>query len=273
MSFVETAVEIASEAGEILSGYAERRIGFEYKGPHDLITAADRASEEFVLGRLRAAFPTHSVVCEESGEHKGASEYRWYVDPLDGTTNFAHGYPVYSVSIALERDAELVAGVVYDPTRKEMFAAERSGGAYLNGQKTSVSAADKIEESLLSTGFPSWSRHRDVNVHFFHQLAMASHGVRRGGSAALDLASVAAGRNEGFWEFGLNPWDVAAGMLLVREAGGTVTDMKGSDCRLGKPHILATNGKIHPHMLDIFADVFRGEYRFPLPPVTSYAEA
>jgi len=273
MSFLETAVEVAREAGAILSDYAERKIGFEYKRPHDLITAADRASEEFILGRLRAHFPTHAFVCEESGEHQGSSEYCWYVDPLDGTTNFAHGYPVYSVSLALERSGELIAGVVYDPSRQEMFAAERSGGAYLNNTRISVSAVEKIEESLVATGFPSWSRHKDVNVHFFHQIAMASHGVRRGGSAALDLASVASGRIDAFWEFGLNPWDVAAGMLLVEEAGGTVADMRGGHTRLGKPHILATNRRIHSEILTILDEVFRGQYRFPLPTVTNYAEA
>jgi myo-inositol-1(or 4)-monophosphatase len=272
MSYLETAVAIAREAGAILSDYAERNIGYEYKRPHDLITAADRASEKLVLGELRKHYPSHMILCEESGEHEGSSEYRWYVDPLDGTTNFAHGYPIYSVSIALARNDEMIAGVVFDPTRDEMFAAERSGGASLNGKRIEVSSVEKIEESLVSSGFPSWSRHQDVNVHFFHQLAMASHGVRRGGSAALDLTSVAAGRIEAFWEFGLNPWDVAAGMLIVEEAGGKVTDMRGGVTKLGKPHILATNRRVHSQMIEILGDVFRGEYRFPLPTVTSYAE-
>lgn len=273
MSYLDTAVAIASEAGAILSDYAERNIGYEYKRPHDLITAADRASEKFVLGELRKHFPNHTILCEESGEHEGTSEYRWYIDPLDGTTNFAHGYPVYSVSMGLARNDEMITGVVYDPTRKEMFAAERSSGATLNGKPMRVSTVEKLEESLVSTGFPSWSRHKDVNVHFFHQLAMASHGVRRGGSAALDLVSVASGRIEAFWEFGLNPWDVAAGMIIVEEAGGEVTDMRGGKTQLGKPHLLATNRRIHAQMIEIFGDVFRGEYRFPLPTVTSYAEA
>lgn len=271
-SFLETSMEIAREAGGVLCRYFERGIGFEYKGAHDLITAADRASEELVVERLRSHFPTHSIIGEETGSHDGSSEYCWYVDPLDGTTNFAHGFPVFNVTLALERAGELVTGVIYDPTRPEMFAAERGGGAYLNNRRIAVSKVERLDESLLATGFPNWRRHRDVNVHFFHQVAMVSHGVRRAGSAAIDLAYVSCGRLDGFWEFGLNPWDVAAGIVLIEEAGGRVTDMRGRAARLGKPHILATNAAIHEQVRELFAEVFNGQYRVPLPQVTAPEE-
>ncbi len=257
-------MEIAREAGAILSHYFERNIGFEYKGAHDLITAADRASEALVIERLRSHFPSHSIVGEESGSHEGSSEYCWYVDPLDGTTNFAHGFPMFNVTLGLERAGELIAGVIFDPNTQEMFAAEKGGGAYLNNHRIGVSKARKLEEGLLATGFPNWLRHEDVNVHFFHQVAMIAHGVRRTGSAAIDLAYTACGRLDGFWEFGLNPWDVAAGILLVNEAGGRVTDMRGKPNRLGKPTLLATNGAIHDETAELFTEVFNGHHRVPL---------
>ncbi len=270
-SYLDFSMEVAREAGALLSHHFERNIGFEYKGAHDLVTAADRASEDLVVERLRSRFPSHSIIGEESGSHAGSSEYQWYVDPLDGTTNFAHGFPFFNVTLALERAGELVAGVIYDPIRQEMFAAESGGGAYLNNHRISISPAAMLEESLLATGFPNWRRHQDVNVHFFHQAAMVSHGVRRAGSAALDLAYVACGRLDGFWEFGLNPWDVAAGILTVIEAGGRVTDMRGTPNKLGRPNILATNGKIHDETVVLFGEVFAGEYRFPLPQMNADA--
>src|SRR6266446_1444080 len=226
-SFLETSAEIARESGALLATYFERRVAFELKGEHDLVTEADRASERLVVERLRSHFPAHSIVAEEGGGHEGKSEFRWYVDPLDGTTNFAHGYPVYNVTMGLERDGEMLVGVVFDPSRQEMFSAERGAGAYLNNRRIRVSASKRLADSLSSTGFPSRKRHENVNIHFYHQMAMASHGVRRTGSAALDLAYVACGRLDAFWEFGLKPWDMAAGALLVREAGGSVSDMRG----------------------------------------------
>jgi myo-inositol-1(or 4)-monophosphatase len=266
-NFLESSTEIARAAGAVLSNYFDRNIGFEYKGAHDLITAADKASEALIIERLRSYFPTHSIVGEESGCHEGSSEFRWYVDPLDGTTNFAHGFPVFNVTLALERAGELICGVTFDPIRQEMYTAERGAGAYLNNRRIHVSAAAAMEESLFATGFPNWRRHRDVNVHFFHQVAMVSHGVRRAGSAALDLAYVACGRFEGFWEFGLNAWDMAAGVLLIREAGGMVTDALGRPHTLQSPHILATNGAIHDEVRVLFDEIFTGHYRVPLPKV------
>lgn len=265
-SYLETAAEIAREAGALLAHYFERRVAFELKGEFDLVTEADRASEKLVLERLRSHFPTHAVVAEESGLTAGSSDYRWYVDPLDGTTNFAHSFPMFNVTLALEHAGEMVAGVIFDPVRQEMFAAERGSGAYLNNRRIRVSNVTRLEDSLVSTGFPSRRRHQSVNIHFYHQMAMATHGVRRTGSAAIDLAYVACGRLDGFWEFGLNPWDMAAGRLLVVEAGGKYSDMQGGAHQLSSsPHLLADNGHLHEQNLEIFGEIFRGEYRIPIP--------
>src|SRR5208282_8450 len=264
-SYLDISAEIAREAGALLSTYFERRIGFELKGEHDLVTEADRASERLVVERLRSHFPSHSIVAEEGGGHTGSSEYCWYVDPLDGTTNFAHGFPMYNVTMALEQAGELIAGVIFDPTRNEMFSCERGSGAYLNNRRIRVSKVERIEDTLVATGFPSLKRHENVNVHFYYQLAMVTHGVRRAGAAALDLAYVACGRLDAFWEFGLNPWDIAAGVLLIREAGGTCSDMHGNPLNLRGPHILTDNTLLHQPMLSLFAEIFAGKYRFPLP--------
>jgi myo-inositol-1(or 4)-monophosphatase len=263
-SFLETAAEIARESGAIITKYLERKIGFELKGEFDLVTEADRASERLIVDRLRSHFPSHSIVAEEGGGQEGSSEYRWYVDPLDGTTNFAHGFPAFNVTLALERAGELIAGVVFDPLRNEMFTAERGSGAYLNHRRIHVSKTSSIETSLSATGFPSRKRHENVNVHFFYQVAMLSHGVRRAGAAALDLAYVACGRLDALWEFGLNPWDIAAGVLLIEEAGGACSDMRGGALNLRGPHILADNGLIHAPMVELFAEIFAGRYRVPL---------
>jgi len=264
-SYLETSVEIAREAGALLSKYFERRVSFELKGEHDLVTEADRASERLVIERLSAHFPSHSIVAEEGGGHIGSSEYCWYVDPLDGTTNFAHGFPMYNITMALEQSGELIAGVIFDPEHNEMFTAERGSGAYLNNRRIRVSKVNRLENTLVATGFPSKKRHENVNIHFYYQLAMLTHGVRRAGSAALDLAYVASGRLDGFWEFGLNPWDMAAGILLITEAGGKCSDMKDGPVNLRGPHLLADNGLVHQQILDLFGEIFRGEYRHPIP--------
>lgn len=264
-SYLETALEIALEASALLRDFAGRQIGFELKGEHDLVTAADRASEKLIIQRLQAHYPSHSIVAEEGGGHEGSSKFRWYVDPLDGTTNFAHGFPAYNVTLALEREGELIAGVIADPTRNEIFTAERSSGAFLNGRRIQVSKVKRVEDALVATGFPSRRRHQNVNVHFFYQLSMLSHGVRRPGAAALDLAYVACGRLDLFWEFNLNPWDVAAGVLLIREAGGVCTDMRGAPLDIRGPHILADNGLVHDETAALFADIFARRYRHALP--------
>ncbi len=269
-NYVETAAAIAREAAAIIERLRQQRIGFELKGESDLVTAADRASEEHIAARLRAAFPTHGIVAEEGNNEEMRSGYRWFVDPLDGTTNFAHGFPIYNTTLALEKDGELIAGVIYDATRNEMFTAEKGAGAFLNGERLAVSAADRIEDALYATGFPSRRRHQNINIHFYYQLAMISHGVRRGGSAAIDLAYVACGRLEGFWEFGLNPWDMAAGKLLVEEAGGFVTDMHGGPHVLSSPHILATNAGVQSPTIALFEAIFENRAPHPLPDVTLY---
>jgi myo-inositol-1(or 4)-monophosphatase len=256
----------------LLVNYYERRVPFELKGEYDLVTEADRESEKLVVERLQSRFPQHGIVAEEGGGHESSSEYRWYVDPLDGTTNFAHSLPIFNVTLALERAGEMVVGVVFDPIRQEMFTAERGSGAWLDNGLTNrrirVSPVSRLDSSLLCTGFPTRRRHRNVNVHFYHQLAMATHGVRRTGSAAIDLAWVACGRLDGFWEFGLKPWDMAAGRLLVAEAGGQVSDMHGQPHTFDSPHLLADNGHVHGQILQIFGEVFEGRYRVPLPVIS-----
>ncbi len=264
-SYLKTAVEIARDACTLLNDFAANRPAFELKGEHDLVTAADRASEQLIVDRLKAAYPSHHIMAEEGGETMGSSEYRWYVDPLDGTTNFAHGFPVYNVTLALEHKGELIAGVIADPTRNEVFTAERGSGAFLNGDRIHVSNASNLTVALAGTGFPSRKRHKNVNVHFFHQVSMVTHGVRRAGAAALDLAYIACGRLDMFWEFSLNPWDVAAGVLLIQEAGGKVSDMHGAPVSLNGPNILADNGLLHDETLALFAEVYVGKYRQSLP--------
>src|SRR5690349_8270857 len=262
---------IAREAGALLLDSFQRRIGFEYKGDVDLVTAADRASEKLITERITRQWPTHDLMGEEGARRETGSDYRWYIDPLDGTTNFAHGYPVFCVSLGLEHKGDLIAGVIYDPTRDEMFAAEKGSGAYLNQRRMHVSATEKLVESLLGTGFPSHKRHKNPNIHFYHQITLRSHGVRRAGSAALDLANVASGRYDGFWEFNLNPWDVAAGVVLVREAGGSVTRYDGSPFEIDSRETLATNGIIHEELRAVMDDIFAGTNLESLPSPQEYA--
>jgi myo-inositol-1(or 4)-monophosphatase len=265
---------IAREAGALLMSYFDRHVKIEYKGDVDLVTAADRASEKLIAERLRARWPQHGIVGEEGTRSDMEAEYRWYVDPLDGTTNFAHGYPVFCVSIALARkDGQLEAGVLYDPTRDELFAAERGQGATLSGKPIHVSKTTRLAESILGTGFPSHKRHKNPNIHFYQQITLRSHGVRRAGSAALDLANVACGRYDGFWEFNLNPWDTAAGVLVVQEAGGIVTRFDGTPFRLDSREVLATNGLIQDEVLATFSDIFAGRGLEPLPSPVEYVKS
>jgi myo-inositol-1(or 4)-monophosphatase len=265
---------IAREAGTLLMDHFARAVTIEYKGDVDLVTAADRASEKLIVERLRALWPEHGIVGEEGTRSDPGADYRWYVDPLDGTTNFAHGYPVFCVSIALvHKGEELMAGVLYDPTRDEMFSAERGEGATLNGRAIHVSKTARLAESILGTGFPSHKRHQNPNIHFYHQITLRSHGVRRAGSAALDLANVACGRYDGFWEFNLNPWDTAAGVLLVREAGGLVTRFDGSAFRIDSREVLATNRLIHQELLTNFEEIFAGRGLEKLPSLAEYLKS
>jgi myo-inositol-1(or 4)-monophosphatase len=264
---MEAAIEISLAAGNLLRYHFGRRIAYDLKSEFDLVTEADRASEKLVVERLRQYFPLHSITAEEGGGRESGSEYRWYVDPLDGTTNFAHGYPVWSVTLALEKAGELVAGVVFDPNRDELFACEKGSGAFLNGERIHVSRVAKLADSLSCTGFPNHNRNTNPNIHFFYQLAMETHGVRRGGSAAIDMAYTACGRLDAFWEIGLHPWDLAAGKLLVTEAGGVCTDMRGGVHTMESADVIADNGLLHEELVARFAEVFRGESRQPMPAV------
>jgi len=261
---------IAREAGALLMGYFDQNIKIEYKGEADLVTAADRKSEALIRERIRSLWPTHDVMGEEEGLRDTGSEYRWYVDPLDGTTNFAHGFPVFCVSIALQHKDEMLAGLCYDPTRNELFAAERGKGASLNDRAIHVSKIAQLSESLVGTGFPSHKRHKNPNIHFYHQITLRTHGVRRAGSAALDLCYVASGRLDGFWEFNLNPWDTAAGVLIVEEAGGRVTDFSGGPFQLNSRETLASNGLIHEPLLAEFRQIFTGRGLESLPDPRDY---
>src|ERR1700723_1711229 len=259
---------MAREAGGLLMRYFRQHVKIEYKGDVDLVTVADRESEALILERIRGQFPTHDVMGEEGTRIETGSEYKWYVDPLDGTTNFAHGYPVFCVSMALEklthedraagREGRRIAGVVYDPTRDELFSAEQGKGAHLNGQPIRVSQATELKQCLVATGFPSHKRHKNPNIFFYHQITLRTHGVRRAGSAALDLCNVASGRFDGFWEFNLNPWDTAAGVLIVEEAGGKVSRFDGSPFQLNSSETLASNGLVHDALLHEFQEIFAG---------------
>ncbi len=268
--FLPTASAIAREAGQLLLPYFERHIGFEYKGEADLVTEAARASEKLIVGRLRDAWPHHDIVGEEGTRDSHGDGFRWYVDPLDGTTNFAHGFPVFCVSLGLEHEGELIAGIVYDPTRNEMFSAEKGSGATLNGKPIHVSHTKSVAESILGTGFPSFKRHKNPNIHFYHQLTLRSHGIRRAGSAALDLCCVAAGRYDGYWEFNLNPWDTSAGVLLVQEAGGKVTRFDGTPFRIDSRETMASNGLIHDELLKDFQQIMNGEELDDLPSIQEF---
>lgn len=275
-AYLEAAVETAQEAGAILREELDRPVEIDYKSEVDIVTQADRRSEKIILERLRARFPKHAIVAEESGAHSAqaaegsGARHCWFVDPLDGTTNFAHGYPWFCVSIGLAEmpavgmpgPEDLVAGVIYQPTTRELFSAARGEGAFLNGKQIRVSKLDRLKRSLLGTGFPAHKRMQNPNIHYYWSFTLKSHGVRRAGSAALDLACVACGRFEGFWEFGLNPWDCAAGTLLVKEAGGRITDFSGADYRLGAREILASNHLVHEEMLQVAGGVTSAE---PLP--------
>lgn len=268
--FVPRMAEIAREAGALLMEFFHRRVKIEYKGDADLVTEADRSSEKLILERIRAQWPDHEVIGEEGARIETGGNYRWYVDPLDGTTNFAHGYPVFCVSLGLTSRGKRKAAVLYDPTRDELFAAEVGKGAFLNAKKIEVSKTPKLAQSLVATGFPSHKRHKNPNIYFYHQLTLRSHGVRRAGSAALDLANVACGRFDGFWEFNLNAWDTTAGILIVEEAGGKASGFNGQPLGVTDRDVMASNGLIHAEMVHEFDQIFSGRGLEPLPDPREY---
>lgn len=250
MNPLETAVAVAREAGDILMREVVRTREISVKGRRgDLVTDADRASERIILDRLRRAYPRATILTEESGTRAGTADERWIVDPLDGTTNFAHRYPLFCVSIAYERGGELIAGAIYAPAMAELFVAEHGAGARLNDIPIAASSIERVADAMVCTGFHPADFER--NAAHFRAVSNHAQAVRRDGAAALDLAYVACGRFDGFWEFGLHPWDVAAGTLIVREAGGVVTRVERSDAALDARSILATNGRIHAELAEV----------------------
>jgi myo-inositol-1(or 4)-monophosphatase len=250
-------VQTARDAGAILADRFGRALQVSNKGDIDLVTEADLASEKLIIERIKSHYPRHAILAEESGATAGVelipgtSDWKWIIDPLDGTTNYAHGYPCFCVSIALERAGAIEIAAIYDPTRDEMFAAERGQGATLNERRMRVSTVDDLNSAMLCTGFPYNVRERPNFERNFANFTMEAQAVRRDGSAAIDLAYIACGRFDGFWEDGLNAWDVAAGVLLIEEAGGQVTDFNGSALDIYTPKVLASNGFIHSAMMRV----------------------
>ncbi len=253
------AIEAAKEAGKFLKYSVGRVKNIEVKQGEErnLVSEIDKGSEAKIIGMIKRHYPHHAILAEESGASDTSSDYKWVIDPLDGTTNFLHGLPIFSVTIGIEYKGEIVAGVVYDPNLDELFTAEKGSGAYLNGKRMKVTSSSALIDSLLVTGFPYDIAQNPDNAigHFVNFLAEA-RGLRRLGSAAIDLSYVAAGRFDGFWEVNLNPWDMAAGILFVREAGGRVTDFNGQETSIYKKQVLASNGTIHDAMLRILSKGF-----------------
>lgn len=245
--------DLARQAGEILMSGFGRHHQIGHKGIIDLVTEMDRRSEAFLLEAIRSCYPQHRILAEESGGNPGEEDHIWYVDPLDGTVNYAHGVPIFTVSLAYSAGGKMTLGVVYDPTRDECFSAERGKGAWLNGDSIRVSNARQLDQSLLVTGFPYDIRtNPENNLDHFATFSLCTRGVRRLGSAALDLCYVAAGRFDGFWEIRLSPWDVAAGGLIAKEAGAMVTNLHGGEDYLSPPQsILAANPYLHPQMMAV----------------------
>jgi myo-inositol-1(or 4)-monophosphatase len=253
--FVELAMEVVREAGSLLIERFHTEFEISHKGTVNLVTDVDLAAENLIVEKIRMSFPTHSILAEERHKDTADGNIKWVIDPLDGTTNYAHGYPVFSVSIGLEISGIVEWGAVFDPMRNELFTARRGRGARCNDAPIHVSRVQSLGSGLLATGFPYDIRISKVNnLDNFGAFALRSHGVRRSGSAALDLCHVAAGRLDGFWELKLNPWDVAAGYLMVREAGGEVTNFRGDPGSIYEGEVIASNGLIHEEMIGVIAN-------------------
>jgi myo-inositol-1(or 4)-monophosphatase len=252
-NFLSTAWEAANAAGILIRERWQEPKNIDYKGPIDLVTSVDREAERRIVEVLRNGFPDHSILAEEDTDWVGIENgHRWIIDPLDGTTNFAHGYPQFSVSIALEFDGEVILGLVYDPLRRECFQAVKGEGATLNGSPIRISCVKELDKALLATGFPYDQREKaDFYLSFFKAFMTRSQGIRRNGSAALDLCYVACGRLDGFWELKLRPWDTAAGALIVEEAGGKLSDLSGNKFTIWGEQTLASNGAIHEEMVSV----------------------
>ncbi len=248
------AIRAAKDAGRLLRDRLGTRIEVSLKGAINLVTDVDLASERLIRDAIATHYPRHQVLAEEEGLHESASEYRWVVDPIDGTTNYAHGFPFFTVSIALELRGETILGVVYDPMRDELFAAERGCGSSLNNRPISVSSTGELSRSMLSTGFPYDIRTSKLtNLDHWSNFAMNARALRRTGAASLDMCYVACGRFDGFWELNLSPWDTAAGAIIIEEAGGLVSDFSGGAFSNYKPEVIASNGLIHSRMIEVIA--------------------
>ncbi|MEE8298611.1 MAG: inositol monophosphatase family protein [Thermodesulfobacteriota bacterium] len=254
MNYLEVAEKTAREAGVVLLENLGKVKKIEFKAKNSLVTEVDKLSEEIIINNIKKSFPSHDIFAEESGRHSENSDYLWLIDPIDGTTNYAHAYPFFSISIALEVKGEVEIGLVYDPVKDEMFTAEAGKGAYLNGELIKVSKSDSIEHSHVCTGFMhevEWMV--EANIKHFGNFIRRARAVRRDGSAALDVCYVACGRFDGFWELGLNPWDTAAAVLILKEAGGQVTTFSGDEYSIYIKEILASNSIIHGQMIEILA--------------------
>jgi myo-inositol-1(or 4)-monophosphatase len=263
----ELGETVAREAGRILFEHYRTDFAVEHKGTVNLVTEVDLAAEEWIVSRIRKAFPSHSILAEEKHRDAPAGDVCWVIDPLDGTTNYAHGYPAFSVSIGLEVSGELQWGAVFDPVRGELYTARRGGGAFCNGAPLRVSGVSSLNASLLATGFPYDIRtDSQTNLDNFCAFAVRTQGLRRSGSAALDFCSVAAGRLDGFWELKLNPWDCAAGYLIVREAGGKVTNFRGQPGSIYDRQVVASNSLIHEEMLKVLETTGKriSDFRFQI---------
>jgi myo-inositol-1(or 4)-monophosphatase len=259
VQYLDFAVELARSGGEVLKHYMGRDKQIEFKGRANLVTVADKEAEALIIDGIRRKYPGHAILAEESGAsgEPGVREGKWLVDPLDGTTNFAHQYPFFCVSIGFEQAGRLMCGAVYDPWRDEMFSAARGMGAFVNGQRLRVSEIETLREGLIMTGFPYGFREKIRSAMAqFEGFLVESQAVRRGGSAALDLCYAALGRVDGFWEMDLHPWDTAAGVVILEESGGRVTDFAGRPFSVYGNQIVASNGKIHGEMLSVLARVF-----------------
>lgn len=256
---LQIAIEAAREAGNFLKLNLGKVRETQPKGGYErnLVTEIDKRSEEIIIQKIQRHYPAHDILAEESGSRTaGGSKYRWIIDPLDGTTNFTHGFPVFCVSIGLEYDGELIAGVIYDPNLDELFTAERGKGAFLNGKRISVSKIPTLNRSLLVTGFPyNITENPNHAIEHFVNFLLSAQAVRRMGSAAIDMVYVAAGRYEGFWEVALNPWDMAAGAVIIREAGGMLSDFSGRPFSIYNKEIVASNGLVHDEMLGVLKKV------------------
>ncbi len=257
-SYLDTATQLALSAGKLIKRISRQTHTITYKGEVDLVTEADMQSEALVTQGIKEHYPDHGILAEEVGISKAKSDYLWIIDPLDGTTNYAHNFPIYAVSIALEYKGEVIVGVVYDPNLDELFTAEKGKGAYLNGNPIGVSKTRELDKSLLATGFPYFFRKdHDFILNLFSAFSLKAQGIRRAGAATIDYVSLACGRFDGYWELGLKPWDMAAGTLIAMEAGAKITKFDGSPLDIRIPEMVASNGLIHDEMLEVIGSVGR----------------